>query len=281
MRSVLLALLVGCAVEAPVIETIEAKKCTTCDDNGLPPASWSRAPAELSPSALATSGLFAGGTVRAICEAGTSPTGSPSTCDLDSLWSAWAGADTYRHDLVRYMIKTGAPYGTVVLDAPSSAAFEGSYGLAPEILTTAWGTRAQSLVTAAMAVNVDYYANKVEICLKTPSTPDCPATYSFQEIAATGNLFANQLDVVVGGYAALRPEDSRRVCPGFGGCSVYGGGVRPYYAATCTYGGPMAQRYPMRCVDAGVVRPYAVQVFMETDPSRFGAVAAGSGRPMR
>ena len=275
-----LAVLSACAVDATdevTIEPIAAARCSTCDTNGLPPGSWTHAPVAFAPSAMAAAGLRHGTTIDPLCAPGTLVAG---TCDLSAAWSAWAAADPRQHDLVRYIVKTGAPHGTIVLDPPSSSAFEGGYGLAPEVLTMSWGTRAQSLVTAAMAVNADFYANAVAICIKTPFTPDCPATYSYQEIASVGNLFAGQLEVVIGGYAALRPEDSRRVCPGFGGCTTYSA-VQPYYAATCTYAGPMGARYPTSCLDAtGVARMYPVQVFMETDPSLFGAVAAGSGRPM-
>ena len=269
---------VGC-VDQPAEPAISfsARGCATCDNNGLTPDAWRIAPAEL--GALGPAHLLVGSSPKPICDLATvttSPTGT--TCDLDADWSAWAGRDYLHEELVRYMVKVGAPSGALVVDPGASLAFVGGYGLAPSILTTPWDVRTQSLVTAGMAVNVDYYANAVGICIKAAGLPDCPTAYSYQEVGVSGNLFAGEREVVVGGYAALVPEDSRRVCPGFGGCNTYSA-VAPYYAATCTYGGPAAQRYPLSCTDGPSIRPYPVQVFMDTDPSVFGSTS-GSGHPM-
>ncbi|MFN0253107.1 MAG: hypothetical protein ACKV2T_39910 [Kofleriaceae bacterium] len=280
-QSAIVVLVLG-ACAAPPIEptvTFEARRCATCGDNGLVPDAWRMAPAAF--GTLGSAGLRVGPHIKPICNlttVTTTPTGT--SCELDAQWSAWAGLDYLHEELVRYMVKVGASNGALVTDPGAGLAFVGGFGLAPTILTTPWDVPAQSIVTAGMAVNVDYYANAVEICIKTASTPDCPAAYSFQEIAASGNLFAGEREVVVGGYAALRPEDSRRVCPGFGGCNTYSG-VEPYYAASCIYGGPSWQRYPLSCNDGSHVRSFPVQVFLETDPAVFGATSsAGSGRPM-
>jgi hypothetical protein len=274
----------GCVAEledAPDPEiTNVAIRCPTCDDNGLPPPAWEVAAAELHPSRLAPAGLLIAGRVTPLCEPGTKSTSAGlTTCNLARVWSDWANAaPLYRPVLVTYMVKVGAPHGVEVKDLATGITMPGAFGLAPTVLDLSWDYRTQSLITGGMGSLVDQVANGVHLCLKTEFTPDCPAfAYPFHELAVVGNHFAGQLELVVGGYDAEYPEDSKRVCMGAGvPCNTYASKMN-YHAAYCSYIGAWNQRHPSACTVPG--RPpfdYAVQVFLEKNPSSFGSTG-GTG----
>lgn len=256
-----------------------ATKCTTCDDNGLPPGSWQQAPVQLGSSVLGPAGIaLPSGAIRALCQPGTATTTATGTsCALAIEWSTWAGVDPVRSDLLRYIIRVGAGKGDVVFNPATGTSTAGAFGLARAALTTPWNERVQSIITAGMTVNVDFYSYAVEICIKTEFTPDCPAAYSYQELAAAGNLFANRPEVVIGGHAANAPDESQRVCPGgLRVCNHYSARTL-YSGATCGYAGTTAQRYPTSCADpaGGPAFDYPVQVFTTWDPAVMGAAPYG------
>lgn len=280
MRFLLLVLLGSACVDVDPIDTEVAPKgkttCSTCDDNGLPPDAWRVAPMELSPTALGPAPRVGFNLMLPLCEPGTL-IGVPGgrACDLATAWSGWGATPGHpsRAVLVRYMIRVGARKGDRVIERSTSITTDGAFGLAPTVLTVPWDDRVQSIVTAGMAANVDMFANAIGICLKTRTTPDCPLTYEFMELAFAGNLFAGRLEVAVGGYAAEVPADSRRVCQGPGiPCNSYSA-TAPYHAATCDYAGPLHARHPLSCAAprGGPRFTEAVQVFLETDPAVAGA----------
>lgn len=267
------------------LETItsEVTRCTTCDDNGLLPDAWENGRAWLAPPVTGPAGLYLpGGVVKPLCAPATSTIVAGGThCELDPAWASWWRTGTllereYRVALVTYMVKVGGKKGDIVLDSAASRAMQGGFSLAPSILLVPWDVRAQSLVTAGMAVAVDLGANGVELCMKTEFTPDCPARYAYHEIAAVGNAFGGQPEIVIGGYDAVRPQDSTRVCTGYGPCNTYSS-ISNYAAAICTYTGAPTQRHPFACSPpGGPVFDYPVQVFTPFDPSIFGA-SGGTG----
>ncbi|MBK7074958.1 MAG: hypothetical protein IPH44_21925 [Myxococcales bacterium] len=278
-----LASLAACVdtVDEPSLGSADqaATKCLTCDDNGLPPGSWQQAPLQLGPTVLGPAGIaLPSGTIRALCQPGTATTTATGTsCALAVEWSTWAGVDPVRSDLLRYIIRVGAGKGDLVSNPATGTATAGAFGLARTALTTPWNERVQSIITAGMTVNVDFYSYAVEICIKTEFTPDCPAAYSYQELAAAGNLFANRREVVIGGHAANAPDESQRVCPGgLTICNHYSARTL-YSAATCGYAGATAQRYPTTCTDpaGGPAFDYPVQVFTTWNPAVMGAAPYG------
>lgn len=254
-------------------------RCSTCDDNGLPPASWAQAPLQLGPSTTGPAGLLLpSGAMRPLCAPGTARTTASggTACMLALDWQTWVAGDPVRDDLLRYIVRVGAGKGDLVTNPSTGLTTAGAFGLARTALTTSWSEQVQSIITAGMAVNVDYLSSAVEICIKTEATPDCPAAYVYQELAAAGNLFGGRLEVVIGGHAADAPEQSRRVCPATGDCNHYSGHTL-YSLGTCSYAGPMAQRYPTSCVDptGGSAFDYPVQVFTSWDPAIFGSAPYG------
>lgn len=280
---------VGCVAEledAPEVEvTNVAARCPSCNPNGLPPDAWKIAAVELSPSKLGPRGLYTAGRVTPLCEPGTksTATGFP-VCNLAKRWADWADAvpspeRDYRMYLTMYMVKVGARHGAQVKNVKTGVTFSGGFGIAPQVLDSAWDYQTQSLITAGMAVTVDQVANGIEMCMKTKFTPDCPQGYAWHEIAAVGNHFAGQPELVVGGYDAHRPEDSTRVCMGSGvACNTYSATAH-YHDALCTYQGPSAQRHPTFCTPAGggPSFDYAVQVFLPFDPSTLFGTSGGTG----
>ena len=254
-----------------------ATKCPTCDDNGLPPGSWQQAPLQLAPTALGPAGLtLPGGAIRPLCAPGT-PLATSTSCALAPEWIAWVGTDPVRSDLLRYIIRVAAGKGDLVSNPRTGSVTAGAFGLARSALTLPWNDRVQSIITGGMAVNVDYYANAVEICIKTEFTADCPAAYAYQELAAAGNLFAGRAEVIIGGHAANAPDESQRVCPsGLAACNHYSARTL-YSGATCGYAGATAQRYPTTCTDpaGGPAFDYPVQVFTTWNPATMGAAPYG------
>jgi hypothetical protein len=285
------SLLVGCAVDDPELSEISsAARCSMCDKNGLPPDHWIAAPAELAPAAFGAAGLRVGPGVRPFCRPGSivpAPLGG-RRCDLDPQWANWIGAGTSpavrerRDALLRYMIKVAARQVDSVVFSPW-ATVPGGFGLAPSALDIVWDFQTQSLITAGMAVAVDADANTVDICMKTRFTPDCPPSFAYSELAGVGNLFAGHLEMVVGGYDAERPEDSRRVCPPWGPtyttCNTYSM-TAAYHDMRCVYAGPWTQRFPDNCTPPGATVPmmFAVQVFTEFDPALPGSSGASGPR---
>lgn len=275
----------GCAVDDPEAELTEvAHGCSTCETNGLPPAALAAARFELAPGPMTAAGLRMGPQMRALC--GAAPVAG--TCTLASDWMTWATTAATpamretRFALIKYMIKVGAPKGIAVIipTSPSPWAALGGFGLAPSVVSSWWGSQAQALVTAGMAALADFNANGVEVCLKTALTPDCPASYSWHEIAVIGNWFEGRPELGVGGYEAELPDDSLRVCPGYGtGCTTFAAKA-PYHAARCVYVGPASQRHPISCTatPGGPAFGDAVQVFLPNDPKVPGAVPFGPPR---
>lgn len=287
--ALLLSILAAACVDDPIeIEPTTAPAalihCSTCDDNGLSAAAWEVAPIVLAPASLGPAGLRVGTSILPLCKPGTvTIVGGGTRCALDPLWNAWANLDARNAALVAYMAHVGGKHGDVVVANPGPGWYVdlvGEFGLAPSALTVPWDVRTQSLLTAGMATTVDKFANGVGICMKTAGTPDCPASYSHQELAAVGNLFEGRREVVIGGFDTETPALSKRVCPGRdpGGtplpCNTYSF-TRAYHAGTCSYTGAAGQRYPASCVDpvGGPAFTFAVQIFTEYDPAIFGAPA--------
>lgn len=273
----------GCVADEDLDEVTNVPtRCSMCDTNGLAPDAVRAALLELSPPAMEPRGLRVAGKMARLCAA----VPAAGKCNLAGNWLAWAeepvpiAVREIRFALLTYMVKSGAPKG-VEVHVPSRFFYmPGGFGLAPGILDAPWDSHAQAIVTAAMAALGDANMNGVELCLKTVATANCPLTYRFHEIAMIGNWFEGRGEFAVGGWETERPDDSKRVCPGYGtGCTTYRASA-PYHAGRCTYVGPADQRHPIGCsVSPGApVYGDAVQVFTLDDPKVPGAIVFGPPR---